>query len=129
MKYTLNLLYILALSISLTVTAANGESSPTNTAFRATWRLLSAHDKKLFMSGYLHALEGGQDVTQIVLEYVRQHPDEAVTGLEKIKNLYRVKGLSAERIVSELDAVFEAPEGKDASLPQAFAIVKRRLGR
>lgn len=129
MKQHLNLLYILLLSVSMSVTAAQAEPSSTNIAFRATWRLLSAHDKKLFMSGYLHALEGGQDVTQIVLEYVRQHPDEAVTGLEKIKNLYRVKGLSAERIVSELDAVFEAPEGKDVSLPQAFAIVKRRLGR
>ncbi len=99
-----------------------------STAFRPMWRLLSAHDKKQFISGYLYALDGAEDVTQIVLEYVREHPDQALTGLEKIQNIYRAGGLSADRVVAELDSLFEQAEGKDASLSQAFAIARRRLG-
>lgn len=97
-------------------------------AFRPMWRLLSAHDKKQFISGYLYALDGAEDVTQIVLEYVKEHPDEALTGLEKIQNIYRAGGLSADRVVAELDSVFEQAEGKDVSLSQAFAIARQRLG-
>lgn len=128
MRNTTRILAILAffsIHFTLLMELAKAEHS---TAFRPMWRLLSAHDKKQFISGYLYALDGAEDVTEIVLEYVREHPDEALTGLEKIQNIYRASGLSADRVVAELDSLFEQAEGKEVSLSQAFAIARQRLG-
>lgn len=109
--------------------SAQNSGGANNSAFRPMWRLLSADAKKQFIAGYLYALEGAEDVTEIILEYVDKHPDKARSGLEKIKSIYRAKGLSPDRVVEELNIFFDESAGRSATLSQAFTVVKSRLGR
>jgi hypothetical protein len=97
-------------------------------SFLPTWKLLNNEAKQQFVSGYLFGWRDAGRVTDAAIEYARQHPNDAVNGLEKIRTLYDTSGLSAERVVGELDSFF-ASDGKDATLSQAITAVRRRIGQ
>ena len=97
-------------------------------SFLPTWKLLNNEAKQQFVAGYLFGWRDAGRVTDAAIEYARQHPSDAVNGLEKIRAMYDTAGLSSERVVSELDAFF-ASEGKNATLSQAITAVRRRLGQ
>ena len=97
-------------------------------SFLPTWKLLNNDAKQQFVAGYLFGWRDAGRVTDAAIEYARQHPNEAVNGLEKIRAMYDTGGLSAERVVGELDSFF-ASEGKNATLSQAITAVRRRLGQ
>lgn len=96
-------------------------------SFLPTWKLLNNEAKQQFVAGYLFGWRDAGRVTDAAIEYARQHPNDAVNGLEKIRAMYDTAGLSAERVVGELDSFFAA-EGKNATLSQAITAVRRRLG-
>ena len=129
LKTISSILVLLHFAVLTEVASAQNSGNAEDSAFRPTWRLLSVEGKKQFIAGYLYALEGAEDVTQIVLEYVEKHPEEARSGLEKIKSIYHAKGLSPDRVVHELNVFFDESAGKNATLNQAFAVVRSRLGR
>lgn len=129
MKAITSILVLLHFTVLTHIASAQNSENAQSSAFRPMWRLLSVDGKKQFIAGYLYALEGAEDVTQIVLEYVDKHPEEARSGLEKIKSIYHAKGLSPDRVVEELNVFFDESAGKDATLTQAFAVVRSRLGR
>lgn len=98
-------------------------------SFLPTWKLLRNEGKQQFVAGYLFGWRDAKRVTDIAIEYVKENPGDAVSGLERIRGLYDMEGLTAESVVRELDEYFSKSEGKDATLSQAITAVRTRLGR
>jgi hypothetical protein len=98
-------------------------------SFLPTWKLLTNQGKQQFVAGYLFGWRDAGRVTDAAIEYAREHPSQAVGGLEKIRDIYDMEGLTAEGMVRELDVFFAESSGKDATLSQAITAARRRLGR
>jgi hypothetical protein len=108
----------------------SAESSDTPEAsFSPTWKLLRNDAKQQFISGYLFGWRDAKKVTDIAIEYVKENPGNAVTGLERVRGIYDMEGLTAESVVRELDKFFTEWDGKDATLSQAVTAVRMRMGR
>ena len=126
---------ILVTTLSLAAALLLCQSSPAESklapeaSFLPTWKLLRNEGKQQFVAGYLFGWRDAGRVTDAVIEYAREHPNNAVSGLEKIRGLYDMDGLTAESMVRELDAYFASSEGKDATISQAITAARRRLGR
>jgi hypothetical protein len=107
-----------------------GESkTETEASFAPTWRLLKGDSKQQFVAGYLFAWRDAARVTDAAIEYAREHPQNAVTGLERIRGIYDMEGLTAESMARELDKFFTESDGREATLSQAMTAVRSRLGR
>jgi len=98
-------------------------------SFAPTWKLLRAEAKQQFVSGYLFGWRDAAKVTDLAIDYVKQNPAGAVSGLERVREIYDMEGLTSESVVRELDKFFSESEGKDATLSQAITAAKTRMGR
>ena len=98
-------------------------------SFLPTWKLLSNQGKQQFVAGYIFGWRDAARVTDAAIEYAREHPSNAVSGLERIREIYNLEGLTAEGMVRELDVFFNQAEGREATLSQAITAARRRLGR
>lgn len=107
---------------------AESKTAP-EASFLPTWKLLHNEGKQQFVAGYLFGWRDAGRVTDAAIEYAREHPENAVNGLERIRGIYDMEGLTAETVVRELDSFFSGSAGKDATLSQAITAVRRRLGR
>ncbi len=97
--------------------------------FLPTWKLLTNQGKQQFVAGYLFGWRDAGRVTDAAIEYAREHPNNAVSGLEKVREIYNMEGLTAEGMVRELDSFFAESAGREATLSQAITAARRRLGR
>jgi hypothetical protein len=132
MPFYRSLLASAALIVSLLVPAefVSSESSDAPEAsFSPTWKLLRNDAKQQFISGYLFGWRDAKKVTDIAIEYVKENPANAVNGLERVRGIYDMEGLTAESVVRELDKFFAESDGKDATLSQAVTAVRMRMGR
>lgn len=127
-----SLLASVALVASL-LTCAQPVSSESSEApeasFSPTWKLLRNEAKQQFISGYLFGWRDAKKVTEIAIEYVKENPGNAVNGLERVRGIYDMEGLTADSVVRELDKFFAESDGKDATLSQAVTAVRMRMGR
>lgn len=98
-------------------------------SFLPTWKLLSNSAKQQFIAGYLFGWRDAKKVTDIALDFVKENPGSAVNGLEKIRDVYDMEGLTAESVVRELDRFFSDSEGKEATLSQAMTAARQQMGR
>jgi hypothetical protein len=98
-------------------------------SFLPTWKLLRNDSKQQFIAGYLFGWRDAKRVTDIAIDFVKENPSDTVSGLERIREIYDMEGLTAESVVRELDAFFADSEGKEATLSQAITAVRARLAR
>ncbi|MBX7138337.1 MAG: hypothetical protein K1X83_10160 [Oligoflexia bacterium] len=117
---------ILALALAASVAAADSRTD-TEPSFLPTWKLLNTQEKQQFIAGYLKGWQDAEKVTSIAIEYVRDNPDKAVDGLEKIKSVYNLSGLNPDLLIRSLDAFYSEPENNSASLSKAVSAVKNAL--
>lgn len=109
---------------------ASAEESPlAEHAFLPTWKLLKNEAKQHFVAGYLFGWRDAEKVTDIAIDYVKENPQGAIEGLERLRGIYDMQGLTADSMVRELDAYFSESSSKDATLSQAITAVRGRLGR
>lgn len=116
----------IAAMIPVALAESTGVPEP---SFSPTWKLLRNEAKQQFIAGYLFGWRDAKRVTEVAIEFVKENPTDAVSGLERVRELYDMKGLTAESMVRELDTFFAESEGKDATLSQAITAVRMRLGR
>lgn len=103
------------------------ESSDAPASFLPTWKLLNNEAKQQFISGYIQGWRDAERVTEIALDYVKENPQKAVEGLEKIKSLYDMRGLAPGDLIKALDAFYSLTENREASLSQAVSAAKQAL--
>lgn len=111
-----------------TLGVAESSNAP-EASFLPTWKLLRADAKQQFISGYLFGWRDAKKVTDVAIDYVKENPANAVSGLERVRGIYDMEGLTPESVVRELDNYFSGSEGKDATLSQAVTAVRMRMGR
>jgi hypothetical protein len=98
-------------------------------SFLPTWKLFRTNEsKQQFVAGYISGFRDAARVTDAAIEYARDNPNNAVSGLEKVKGIYEMEGLTAESLVAKLDEFFSEPDGKNATLSQAMVAARNRLG-
>lgn len=131
-RVQLALIFVLVISTSTmypSTTLLAESKLGTEASFLPTWKLLRNEGKQQFIAGYLFGWRDAKKVTDIAIEYVKDNPSDALNGLERIRGLYDMEGLTSESVVRELDDYFSKSEGKDATLSQAITAVRTRLGR
>ena len=98
-------------------------------AFLPTWKLLGNDGKLQFVAGYLFGWRDAKRAMDVAAEFVKEHPEGAINGLERIRELYDTEGLTPDVVVKELDSFFLEAERRSATLSQAITAVRSRLGR
>ena len=98
-----------------------------NSPFFPTWKLLNSAEKQQFVAGYIQGWKDASMVTEITINYVRENPDKAVEGLQKVKNLYNMGDLKPALMVTAIDAFFSDPMNQGAGLSQAVSAAKVAL--
>ncbi len=124
MAYLKPLCLALLLSLSTTVWAAGpGDERP----FLPTWKLLNSEQKQQFIAGYLFGWNDAAQITAIVAGFVKENPEQAQKGLEKLQNLYSVGDLRPQAIAREVDAFYNDPSNSSAGLSRAVSYAKDRV--
>jgi hypothetical protein len=124
--------YVFACIVVLTAvprTLLSEESGDSVQGFAPTWKLLDAEAKRQFIAGYLFAFSDAARITDIALEYIKENPQGAVSGLEQIRSVYDMRGVTPDMVVHELDVYFREDGGKEATLSQAVTAVRSQLGQ
>ncbi|MFM1847054.1 MAG: hypothetical protein RL417_528 [Pseudomonadota bacterium] len=115
---------VLLLGSSLPGYAAGpGEEQP----FLPTWKLLNSEQKQQFIAGYLFGWNDAAQITSIVAGFVKENPEQAQRGLEKLQSLYDVGDLKPGAIAREVDNFFNDPSNTAAGLSRAVSFAKERL--
>jgi len=120
-------LCIVALLSASTLRPVEARANPGDAPFLPTWRLLSADQKQQFIAGYLYGWGDAAKVVDIVIGYVRANPDEAIRGLEKLRDVYGLADLKAASIVREIDQFYADPANGGAGLPLAINAARGKL--
>lgn len=116
----------LALTLFLgTGTCVAQESDP----FLPTWKLLSPEAKEQFIAGYLQGWRDAEKVTDIATQYVKENPQKALEGLEKIRALYDMSAYKSSAIVEHIDLFYKDPSNASSSLSKAVSGARQRLNR
>jgi hypothetical protein len=133
MRYSLGFVSLMACCLVVVPPAplARAESKVANeSSFLPMWKLFRTNEsKQQFVAGYLSGFRDAARVTDVAIAYGKDNPANVMSGLERIKDIYAMEGLTAESMVRALDEFFAEPEGKDATLSQAILAARSRLGR
>lgn len=95
--------------------------------FLPTWKLLNSEQKQQFIAGYLFGWNDAAQITAIVAGFVRENPEEAQRGLEKLQSLYAVGDLRPQAIAREVDTFYNDPTNSSAGLSRAVSYAKERV--
>jgi len=104
--------------------AADGSAE---SPFLPTWRLLNSEQKQQFIAGYLFGWNDAARITEIVAGFVKENPEQAQRGLEKLKNLYDLREMKPTSIAREVDLFYADPANGNAGLSLAVTFAKGRL--
>lgn len=92
--------------------------------FGSTWKLLNQQEKRQFVSGYLAGLKDAERITGIALSFIKENPQQAVKGLERVQGLFGVGSLPADTVAAALDRYFSEPANASASLTLAMSAAR-----
>jgi hypothetical protein len=124
MTYLKPICLAILLSLSRTVWAAGpSDERP----FLPTWKLLNSEQKQQFIAGYLFGWNDAAQITAIVAGFVKENPEQAQKGLEKLQTLYSVGDLRPQAIAREVDAFYNDPSNSSAGLSRAVSYAKDRV--
>jgi hypothetical protein len=110
------------LGIGISPLCGRAEEPPAS--FLPSWRLLSPSQKQDFVAGYMLGWSDAAKVTDVVIGYVKDHPHESISGLQRIKQIYDFGGISPAEAVSGLDRFYARPENREAPFSQAISAMK-----
>jgi len=88
---------------------------------------MSEAQRSQFIAGYLQGRRDASQVTDIAIEYIRERPAEAVSGLQKLKGLYDVTNLDPLAVSREVDLFYRDPANSGAGLSLALSFAKQRM--
>jgi hypothetical protein len=106
---------------------ARAEATDASAGFLAVWRLMSNEQKQQFIAGYVQGWRDAGKVTDIAIQYVRDHPDKAIDGLEKVRALYDLHELSPGDVIPLIDAYYKHPENQNATFSSAVTAARQAL--
>ena len=118
---------LLAIAVAVAPLSLKAESEPEAAGpapFYPVWRLLSQEQKSQYLAGYVQGWKDASKVTDIAIQYVKENPQEAVSGLQKLKVLYDLSDVSPSLLVSQIDRFFIDPKHQSASLSLAISSVR-----
>lgn len=105
-------------------TAQEQDGSKSPSSFLPIWRHLSPEQKRNFISGYVQGWRDASVVTDIALTYVRQEPQQAITGLERLKAVYDLSDVNPSDLVPEIDRFYADPTNSQAALSLAISAAR-----
>jgi hypothetical protein len=120
---SLLLLTLLLLPLQLSASQEEASTDP----FYPVWKLLNTEQKQQFIAGYLRGWLDAARVTDVAIEFVEAHPQQALSGLRRLKQLYAVGELAPDSIVRGIDRFYGDPENH--KLPLSSALSSARSSR
>jgi len=95
--------------------------------FGPTWVLLSSAEKQQFIAGYLKGLSDGGNIADIAITYIKDNPKGAIEGLESLKKVWGVSGLTPQELTHGLDKFYSEASNRDKPLSIAISIQRDRF--
>ena len=95
--------------------------------FFASWKLMNTEEKRQFLSGYKYASEDIQDILNIAIEFIKENPEQAVSGLETLQKLYDFSSIGPDTLVTEVDRYYRESKNREASLSQAMTAARNNI--
>ncbi len=115
-----------SISSKSTTPSTLAQTDAKSSGFLAIWRLLSSQQKLDFVSGYIHGWQDAARVTDVAIMYVRENPEKAVEGLEKIRTVYDLSTLKPDLAVKSIDAFYSNPSNSSAPFSKAISDARNR---
>lgn len=104
----------------------SGETASSPSSFLPIWKLLTYDQKVQFVSGYIQGWKDAARVTDVAISFVRENPNNAVDGLEKLKGLYDLSDLKPNMVVDHIDSFYSDPDNSEAALSLAISASRAR---
>lgn len=119
-KYLPGLLLSLPLTALLFTTIVPSYAAHKEESFLPTWKLLNTEQKQQFIAGYLHGWKDAGAVTQVLLEHIEKHPDEAVKSLQTVQSLYDMSSERPSLLAKGVDEFYSDPDNAQSALSKAI---------
>ena len=100
------------------------ETIQNSSSFFPVWRLLSSDEKRQFVAGYLKGWQDAATVTDIVITYIREHPENTIDGLQRIRQIYDLNNLKPDIAATAIDEFYANPENQNAALSVAVTAAR-----
>lgn len=113
------LVVLITFKIAASVALAKAES------FAPTWKLMSQTEKRSFVSGFVQGWRYSSDINNLMLQFVKKHPDKAVDSIEDVARLYRVKFPELDTLIGRLDEFYANPENSSSGISKAISAAIR----
>ncbi len=114
--------YALTVLLGLLLTFTSSFAEESN--FETTWKLLKPKEKQQFIAGYQAGWKDFDAVLEIVAQYVKDNPDQAVKSLEKLRKLYSLQGLRPDQLADGIDRFYSEGDNRDKGLAQALGAAR-----
>jgi len=104
--------------------AVTGNDINAPSSFLPIWKLLSRPEKLQFIAGYIQGWRDAAKVTDIAISFVRENPQQAVEGMERVRALYELSDLKPDLVVNQLDQFYADPDNRQAPLSRAISAAR-----
>lgn len=105
--------------IAASMASAQAES------FAPTWKLMSQSEKRSFVSGFVQGWRYSSEINELMLQFVKKHPDKAVDSIEDVARLYRVKFPELDTLIGRLDEFYANPDNSNSGISKAISAAIR----
>ena len=119
-QYIANAVMLVVIGVSTSAGFAHAEDGAKPAPFLPTWQLLNTEQKQQFVSGYLYGWREAARIADIVIGFVRENPDQAIRGLEKLRSVYTSSDDRPIAMVRGIDAFFADPKNAQADFAVAL---------
>lgn len=94
--------------------------------FAQTWKMMSAVEKQQFVAGYLFGLRDAARMQDVTLAYIRENPAQAISGIERIRDILAADGVQPDRMVQLVDQYFADPKNREGTITMAMSLARSR---
>ena len=94
---------------------------PAATPFAETWKMMSSLEKQQFAAGYLFGLRDAARMQDVTLSYIRENPTQAISGIERIRDILSAEGASPDTLVRSVDEYFNDAKNRNATITMAMS--------
>ncbi len=101
--------------------------SASDEEFGPTWKLLKPEEKRQFLAGYIYGWQDAARVTDATIEFAENNPQEVISGLKRVRQLYSFGDQEASALTNLVDTFFAKVENRRATLAQAITAAKAQL--
>lgn len=126
MFYQHQLRFGLILALSVVLSQASPLVAEESVRFYPIWKNMNIKQKQQFISGYIYGSDDAKRIIDIAIKFIRDNPEQAVSGLERIKEVYDLTGMDNRKLAAQIDEYYSDPEHAGEALSMAVSSARNQ---